>query len=359
GEDNTLPPAQLPPIADPVAVSTLWRTQVGDGYEDAFVQLMPALSEGRVLAASHAGIVKAVAAADGRTLWQVELDMPITAAVGTGSGLALVGSQDGQVVALNPSNGRELWRTRVSSEVMARPMAADGVVVVRTVDGTFTGLDAGTGARLWGYNYTVPALTLRGSAAPLVDQGVVIAGLDSGQLLVLNLLTGTPLLEKTIAPPRGRTELERMVDIDTEPRVVGPLLLAAAYQGAVAAVDLRNGSTVWSQDISSHAGLDADPQGVVVSAADDTVWSLDIRSGDPQWQQGALARRSLTAPALYRGFAAVGDFEGWLHFLDRRSGAPRARVRVDDEGINAPPITDGQALYVLGKGGELSAFRLD
>ncbi len=357
GEDNALPPTELTEIADPIPIQTLWRTQVGEGVENAFIRLSPAVDDEKVYAASHDGAVIAVDIDSGQTLWRVETGLPITAGVGLGSESVLVGSDQGQVLSLNRTDGSERWRVRVSSEVLASPSESDGVVVVRSSDGKFTGLDAANGTRMWTYSFTVPALSLRGSAAPLLGQGVAISGLDTGKLLVLSLGNGVPVWEKTISPPRGRTELERMVDIDTEPAVVGSVLFVAAYQGNITAIDLRSGNTLWTRELSTHAGLAADRNRVYVSRDDDAVVALDSRSGSPVWRQEALVGRQLSVPASNGRHLVVGDLEGWLHWLRAEDGRLLGRVRADDKSIKGRPVFIQNVVYVLGDDGSLGAYR--
>ncbi len=359
GDDNTTPPAKLVPIEQPLAIQKLWESRIGSGTEGAFLKLSPVVEQGRIYAAGHDGEVVAMDTSTGQKIWQVETDLPISAGVGLGDDLALVGTGDGQVLALNLDNGQEVWRAQVSSEILAPPQSAQGVTVVRTVDGSFTGLDARTGKRLWAYNYTVPVLTLRGAAAPLLTRNVAITGLDTGKLLVLSLQNGAPVWEKTITPPRGRTELERLVDIDTKPRLVDNNLYVAAYQGNVTAIDLRSGNTLWTRDFSSHAGLDADLAQVYVCDDEDAVWALDRRNGGALWKQAELNGRALSSPAVTDAYVVVGDFEGYLHWLSKEDGRLLGRVRADKEGIIAAPVVSGNTLYVLGKGGRLSAFRVE
>jgi len=356
GSDNAPKPAKLEPVEEAVAIEKIWGTRVGSGAKGAFIKLVPAVTEDRIYAASRNGVVKALAADSGQTLWEVDTDLPISAGVGLGAGLALVGASEGQVLALRQEDGGEAWRARVTSEVLAAPRAAADIVVVRSVDGRFTGLDANTGERLWIYSYTMPALTLRGAAPPLLTQNLAVAGLDTGKLLVLSLANGAPIWERTIAPPRGRTELDRMVDIDTEPRVSGGVLYIAAYQGNVTAISLRDGSVLWSRDYSSHAGLDVDARSVYIADASDAVWALDRRSGGSLWKQDKLQGRKLSTPVAGGDYVVIGDFEGYLHWLDKDTGRIVGRTRADKRGVMAAVYGDGR-LYVLGAGGSLSAFR--
>jgi outer membrane protein assembly factor BamB len=359
GSDNTLPPAELKSIAQPIPVRRLWEISVGSGAEKQFIRLTPTLADGRIYAASHDGTVIAVDAFSGQRLWQTATQLPITGGVGVSeTGLALVGTGKGQVLALNQTDGQEAWRAQLSSEVLASPRASSGIVVVRTMDGKFTGLDARSGERRWVYAYTVPALSLRGSAPPLLTRDLAIAGLDTGRLLVLALDKGLPVTEKIIAPPRGRTEIERLIDIDSEPRIFSDTLYLAAYRGSVAAIDMRSGNLVWNREVSSYAGLDVDERQVYVSDDSDAVIALDRRSGGALWKQPELAGRRLSAPVASGDYVVVGDFEGYLHWLSKDDGKIVGRIRAASNSIVAPPVAAGGIVFVQGQGGALSAFRV-
>jgi outer membrane protein assembly factor BamB len=261
------------------------------------------------------------------------------------------------VLALASDNGQEVWRSQASSEILATPEVADDIVVVRTIDGSFTGLDARTGVQRWLYTSRVPALSLRGTASPVLVEDLVVAGLDTGKLVVLSLENGGPVFEKMIAPPKGRTEIDRLVDIDTSPRVMEDTLYVAAYQGNITAMEIKTGRTIWSVDFSSHSGMALDREKLFVADDTDTVWALDRANGAEVWKQEQLTGRRLAAPVVSGNYVVVGDFEGYLHWLNRSDGRVVGRARVDRKGIAVAPAVRGDILYVLGKGGELSAYR--
>ena len=358
GSDQSIPPAPLKLIADTAGARQIWETRVGSGAGDQFIRLAPALADGRIYAASHDGTVVALDALGGQRRWQADTKLPITGGVGLSDNeLVLVGTDKGQVVALRQADGQEAWRATVSSEVLAPPRAARGIVVVRTGDGKFTGLDARSGERRWISAHALPALSLRGNAPPVIVQNLVVAGLETGKLLVLSLDRGLPLTEKTIAPPRGRTEIERLIDIDSEPKAFGDTLYLVAYRGSVAAIDMRSGNPVWNRPLSSYAGLDVDDRRVYVSDDTDAVQALDRRDGGTLWQQAELSGRRLTAPAATENHVVVGDFEGYLHWLDKSDGRIVGRIRAAGNGFSAPPITAGNIVFVYGNNGTLGAFR--
>ncbi len=358
GSDNSTPPAELKPIAQPVNIQQLWETRVGSGADNQFIRLIPALIDGRIYAASHDGMVVALDALSGQRLWEIATQLPISGGVGVSDdGLVLVGTRKGEVVALRQDNGQEAWRVRVSSEVLAPPRAASGIVVVRTIDGKFTGLNSRSGEQRWTYAHAMPALSLRGNAPPLLTRELAIAGLDNGKLLVLSLAKGLPLTEKTIAAPRGRTEIERLIDIDSEPKAFGDTLYLAAYRGNVAAINMRDGNLVWSRDLSSHAGLDVDDRQVYISDDADAVLALDRASGGTLWKQPELTGRRLSAPAAAADHVVVGDLEGYLHWLRKEDGQIVGRIRTTSKAIIAPPVVVGGIVFVQGQSGTLGAFR--
>jgi outer membrane protein assembly factor BamB len=264
------------------------------------------------------------------------------------------------VIALSAEDGALRWRVRVSSEVLAPPRASGGVVVVRTVDGRLAGLDGLTGGRLWAYDRSVPILTLRGTSPPVITHDAVLAGLDSGRLVAVALRDGRALWEQQITQPRGRSELERMVDIDAEPVVANETVYVVTYQGSIAALDLFSGRGRWQREMSSNTGLGVDSRHVYVSDTLGQVWAMDRASGSAVWRQARLKGRGLTAPVAVGEHVVVGDAEGYLHWLRRDDGQFAARTRLDSAGIAAAPVVaDGETVFVYGKGGTLAAVRAE
>jgi outer membrane protein assembly factor BamB len=341
-----------------IAIEELWIDDVGEGADALFLKLAPAAAEGTVYVADREGTVSAIGIESGDALWERDTDMPISGGPGLGEGLVLVGTSDGEVLALSQADGSLVWTTAVSSEVLAPPRIEDGVAVVRTGDGKVFGIDATAGTRVWVYDKQVPVLTLRGTSAPVLSEDLAIVGFDSGALVALEVKTGKPAWEIGVAQPRGRSDLERMVDIDAEPVVYDENLYVATFQGRVAALDLDDGDLVWDKTLSSYAGLGIDEDNVYVSDDRSHVFSLDRLAGSANWEQEELAGRSLTAPARAGDFVVVGDVEGYLHWLGREDGQLAARVRLDDERIMATPLIVDDVVIAYSSGGTLGAYRI-
>ena len=260
------------------------------------------------------------------------------------------------MIALKRADGSTVWRAPVSSEVLAAPAASGDVVVARSVDGRVFGLSATDGHRLWTFDRTVPTLTLRGLSAPLIEGSRVLIGMDSGRLVAVQLKDGTPVWEQPVSVPSGRTELERLADIDAPLVETLGGVLVASYGGDVALVDGADGESRWRRAIKSGTGLSPGGPNVFVSDADGIVWALDAESGAAVWKNDALQYRRLSAPVFYKGMAVVADYEGYVHFLDAGDGHFVGRTRVGRKPILAPMVATDTTLYVMNVDGKLAAL---
>ena len=358
GDDNLSPPAELVEFVPTVNVEIVWSRQVGSGTDEQYLKLTPAVAGDRVYVANRDGSVQALDALTGARIWETEVTIPITGGPGTGEDLVLVGSSEGKVLALNALDGTLLWTASVSSEVLSAPNIGQGVVVARTIDGKVFGLDAGNGKRLWVYDRTVPILTLRGTSSPAIAQGIVVTGFDSGRLVALSIDIGQPLWETHVAQPTGRSELERLVDIDADPIIVGNTVYAVSFQGRIAAIDLQTGDILWRRDMSSYAGLGFGTQHLYVADDDSQIWALNPRDSAAIWQQAALSNRAVTAPIGFKDYVIVGDNEGYVHWMSNVDGKFVARQKIDGDGIITAPVVSGDMVYIYGRGGDLAAMRV-
>jgi outer membrane protein assembly factor BamB len=358
GTNNAEPPAPLVDIADPLPLKTVWKKDVGVGHDKQFVNLVPAIYDGQLFIADRKGRVVAMDAETGKENWKVDTETMISAGPGAGSGLVLVGTSDAEVLALSADDGALLWTASVNSEVLSVPQVDIDKVIVQTADGNITALDAGSGEQVWTHDRSIPVLTLRGTSTPAVENGLVVAGFANGKLVGLSAKQGFPVWEVSVAVPKGRSEIERLVDIDGDPVIVGGVVYVTTYQGRVAVIEAQTGNLGWQRDMSSYVGLGVDFSQVYVTDDDSNVWALSRSSGASEWKQGELANRKLTAPVPFDDYVAVGDLEGYVHLLSRYDGQIVARARVDKKGILARPLVYGDLLYVYGNSGKLSAFSL-
>lgn len=358
GDDNAISREPLVDFEQSIGIKKIWSTRIGGGTDGYYLKLTPVASAGVIYAAEHDGVVQALDSSNGKQIWKHKTRKPVTGGPGLGEGMVLVGTRDGEVLALSETDGEFLWEAQVSSEILAAPRVDLGVVVVRTVDGKVFGLDSASGQRLWVYERAVPLLTLRGTSAPQLQSGLAVIGFDGGILAALEIKSGSLIWEKRIALPSGRSTLERMVDIDAEPRILDGVVHVATFQGRVAVVRLETGDVAWVRDLSSYAGLSVDFDHVYLTDEHSEIWALDRISGDSVWKQEQLKNRALTAPASYGDYLVAGDFEGYLHWLNREDGSMLGRIRLDDSQIIAAPFVADDTLFAYSSDGVLSAFRV-
>lgn len=358
-KDNLDPPAELVEFEPTAAVARAWSRNLGDGIERSGTRPRPAEAEGVVYANDLDGSVVAVDLLNGKQRWSIDADKRLSSGPGVGDGLVVVGGLDGDVIALDRDSGSAKWATSVSSEVLASPVIADGVVVVRSADGRVFGLSVADGSRVWLFDRGVPLISLRGNATPVVVAGDVYVGYDDGKLVALHLADGNLQWEQTIATPQGRTELERMGDIDGDIVATEGELFLVTYRGQAAALARDSGRVLWTRDMSSFTGVSVGTDEVYLTDMSGSVWALDRASGSSLWKQDALAHRWLTTPVIYGDYLAVGDYDGYLHILSRQDGATAARFHAGDEAIRAAPLVVGAHVVVVSTDGEIAAYALN
>jgi outer membrane protein assembly factor BamB len=356
GEDNSVPPTPLEDIEQRITIERIWIQDIGDGTDEQYLKLAPVYFQDKLFVAESDGDVKAIDARSGKTLWNHDIDSRITGGPGGADNLVMVGTSEAELISLSPDTGNEIWRARVSSEILAKAAIADNIVVARTIDGKIFGLNADDGKRLWVYDRTVPTLTLRGTSAPVIARNYVLAGFDEGRLVAIELLTGKLVWETRVALGSGRSELERMVDIDAEPVIVDDVIYVATFQGRIAALALDSGRILWTRDISSYAGLCADKSAIYITDDNSTIWSLDRFTGNSIWKQDKLSARAATGPEIIANMVVVGDLEGYLHWLNKATGEIAGRNRMSSNMIIAPPISVSDIIYSYASDGTLGAF---
>jgi outer membrane protein assembly factor BamB len=408
-------PAELVDFTPSVKVVKLWSTNAGKGEKRIGVRQHPAVADGKVYVAAASGTIYALDLQTGKALWEydakkarkqrlsqvqeqpesqvetesskglskdervaykqrlrnekqqakerkrLEKNRPLprfAGGPGVGEGLVVVGGLDGEVIALDAADGSEKWHAKVPNEVIAAPVIAQKTVFVRSNDGRVTAFDADTGHQRWFHAQELPSLTVRGNAPVVAGPGVLFVGNDDGTLSALAMQDGRVLWEQTIGAPEGRTELERMSDVDGVPVLEGTTLYATSFKNQTMALEGPSGRPLWTRDHGGAGGVGVSSGSVVVADNAGLVWALDKASGAAMWSQPALARRSLTGVAIQGDYAVVGDYKGYVHWLKLDNGEIAARERVGRKALVAQPVVADGILLVQNTKGDLTAFRL-
>ena len=356
-------PATLMQFTPGASVSQLWSADVGKGETRVGAHQRPAIADGKVFAAAVDGGVHALDLQTGHVIWTYagkdkKHAVRFSGGPGVGDGLVVAGGLDGEVVALDQATGAERWTGKVNNEVISAPAIGNGLVVVHSNDGKVTAFDEATGEKRWSWSDTPVSLTVRGSSAPLMGPGYVFIGTDSGKLVALSAADGNQAWEATVADPDGRNELERMNDVDGTPVLDGSTLYASSYKGHTIAVDGPSGQVLWMQEHGGVGGTGLGASNVVITDAKDAVWGIDRSTGAPMWQQNGFARRNVSAPAVQGNYAVVGDYQGYLQWLQLQDGKLVARMRMGSKPIVSQPVVADGVLVAQDASGRIAAFRL-
>jgi outer membrane protein assembly factor BamB len=350
-------PAKLVAFPETVKIQKVWSANVGGTKVPLRLGLALDIEGDTVYAAGERGEIAAFDLHNGRAAWQSRTKLPLGGAVGFGDGKVVVGSTDGDVVALDARSGKQLWSTNVAAEILAAPAVSPKMVLVRGVDGKLHGLATADGHELWVQQQTVPKLSLRGTASPTIAGDVAVTGFDNGRVVASSLNDGASVWETQLQLPTGKTDIDRLVDIDTRAHVMGNDVYVVGFQGKVAMMALDSGQIWWSHDTSSYRGVAVDDENVYVSTADGEVLALKRRTGVEVWRQKALAHRGLSGPAVADDAIVVADYQGYVHWLSKSTGALIGRVRAGKVRYSNPPAYADGVLVLLNDRGRIDAFR--
>lgn len=359
-KDNSEPPAPLTKIEQALRVVVDWKTNTGAGIETASYNMRPLLVQDQIFSVDTRGLVKSIDTESGKVNWSTETGMAaITGLAGTAA-VIIASSRDGDLNAYDIlQDDLELrWSTRLKGEIRALPLIAGEQVFVRTVDGQLSALSLIDGSIQWTISRRVPALSLTGNSQPVVRGDLVIAGFDDGKISAFSRADGQTVWETTVSRPTGRTEIERLVDLDGQFILRDGIIYISSYQGRLAAIQAIDGNLLWSRKFSSYQSIVADQDALYLSSDNSHIWSIDRRTGSAFWKQEALHARKITAPLLIDDKLVVADLEGYVHWLDKSDGALRGRVRPTSSRYIAQPLVWDNRIMVIDSEGILSSLYL-
>lgn len=355
-EDEALMPMELVKIDETVKIKKIWSAKLGKDSKFLLVALRPAGDGSRIYAASRDGTVTAFDPESGKQIWRTKLETELSAGPGVGEGRLAVTAKKGFGIVLDAATGAEQWRADIGAESLAIPLIKNGTVIFQTIDNRLDSLSLFDGNLRWSIVQSTPALTMRGSSSPVSVGNTAIAGFDSGRIVAANIDSGVVAWEVLLSPPTGRSDLDRLSDIDGAMAVVGQDLYATGYQGRMAAFASESGQILWNRDVSSYAGVSADWNSVYTTRDNGEIVAMTRANGSEIWRNDSLLRRELTLPVPFQSTVVVGDFEGYLHFFSAIDGEPVARERAGRDAISSDPLVISNRLYVQSDSGSISAY---
>ncbi|MFB9214712.1 outer membrane protein assembly factor BamB [Vibrio sinaloensis] len=363
-EEDTIVMAPVPQVASEFTPQSVWSASVGDGVDSYYSKLSPAYAYDKVFVASRDGDVKALDPETGKTIWQQAIESDdvsprLSGGITAAYSQLFIGSENGEVVALNEETGELNWRVEVDGEVLAAPATDSNLVIVHTNKGTLIALDQQDGSQKWAISTEVPNLTLRGNSAPVTVSGGVFWGTANGRLAAAIAERGQLIWQQPIGLPQGATEIDRLVDVDASPLVLGSTLYIIGYNGQLTAIDLRTGKPAWKRNYSSATDIASDGSRLFIVTDKDHLAAFDARSGTELWKNEQLEHRLLTAPAVVNGYIVVGDSEGFLYWIDRNSGEFVSKQEVSSSGFAVPPVVIPDGYVITTRNGDVKKLTIN
>ncbi|MFV5502775.1 MULTISPECIES: outer membrane protein assembly factor BamB [Acinetobacter] len=358
GKTNKVPevkPNPLPKLTQAKTLVPVFSTSVAATEAADPLRLRLDADNGVVFAIDPKGEVSAF---NGKQrLWQKKVSKDgLSSGVEAAEGIVVVGNQKGQLFALDQQTGEQKWTAQLTGALLAPSLIHAGRVISVSNDGTVYAHEIATGAQVWTYNLPNVQFSLRGMAAPVaLDARNVLIGSSNAYIYVLDALSGIPKLQRRVAVSDGRSDIQRLVDIDGEPVVAGQFVVTTSYQGQVTVLDLASQQVVWSEDASSIQRPEVVGNGVFVAQTDGKIKAFEITSGQLLWENDQLLNRKLSNPVMLGTDLVVGDLDGVLHLIDPRTGQITGRAKTSGEVRNLRVI-DNQ-LYVSTRKGALSIWQ--
>lgn len=363
-------------ISPSMRINTQWVRLLGEVSNRQHAQLPSVVFDNSVFLADSNGDVGWVDVNSGKIHWIARLQENLTAGPGVSEKFLAVANDNAEVVLLDKSTGQIKWRTEVASIVLSIPLIEANKVIVQTVTGKVIALNLETGAQVWMESREVPALTIRGTSSLVSVDDKIIAGFANGKVAAFDRKSGKTVWDTTLATASGRSDLERVVDVDGVFYVNNDIVFATAYQGRIAAISLDSGEIIWSRDMSSHTGVVSDGKNLFITDVEGNIWGLDAKTGATLWRQTKMAGRDVGAPAVTQQYVIVGDGSGLLHWLLKEDGKLSAQqdmnqvyeneiVLIDEEqlesrnaAITTIPVVVNEKVFVRDNAGGLSVFRV-
>lgn len=361
-------PMPLAPLTSPLDVALEWQLKTGNLLAADAQGLVLALDGTQLYYAMSDGTVTAVRTTpngpwQSQVLWQTRFSTPVLSGIVRLKDGLLIGTAKGKIVKLDAKTGQILWQKQLSSEVLTVPLVDGERFYSRTVDGKLYALSTETGEQIWVVEHPLPNLSLRGLPSATLVNNTLYVGWETGQLQALSAQSGETLWQTQVVVPKGRTDLERLVDLQAAPVLYQGRLYVLAYQGKLVALDPQTGDLYWSKKLSGYQKPLIHQNWLLVQDDMDQLHAFDLATGTKLWQSGRFKYRRLTQLKVDDvGRLLVGDGLGYLHWLDPLNGTEIARTQVSVDGSNGESVIQvyptGERVYVLDDAGYLTQYRI-
>ena len=348
------PPTELTDITNNKKLSLLWTANVGtetlweiDKKSHEIHTLDMFVYESSLFTINHDGVIKKFDITSGELVWEKDFNFKVSAGISGDSDLLYFVSSEGDLWCLDHS-GKELWKTYVGGRVLVTPLPNTEYVAVRLNFNKFVQLSNIDGTVKWSYQAPNPPLTINSQGKMSYDNGAIYSGIPGGKLVAIDAKTGLMIWEATVTQSKGITEIDRANDVTSQPIIDGPIIYSVSSKGNIVAFDRRSSAALWERPMSSFVGLNLYGFDIIIVHASSSIYSLQNEAGKTNWRNADLQYRNIGRGVIIDDSIILGDFEGYLHFVNLSDGKITNRIKLSDTQIldNIISISDNELIIM-------------
>ena len=354
-EEDLIEPVSLESIKDEYSISVEWKKSFKG--ENSLGSFKPSFYSGSMLIADPEGNVHSANAVSGKINWEINLDRELSSGVASGFGKLVVSDIDGFVIAIDSERQEILWEKNIGGEILSNAVITASHVIAKNSVGELVALDSSSGEKNWSFRSQLPALTVRGTGEPIIEDGIVFSTFDNGRLAAFQLDTGFFLWDAPISVLEGSSELENLIDADSAPILAKQLIFATNYQGNLTAFDIAQKRPVWNENASSFYSPIAVNNMIMVIQDDSSIISFSLNNLSKSWTSEEYLRRDLSNGAVYKNLLLVGDLEGYVHVINPLTGITVGRKKVTGKPIMSI-VTFRDLAYIVDQDSNIVAIKL-
>ena len=350
-----------------------WRADAGDGSDKRSALTAPPVANAdTVFVIDSRQTVRAFDATSGSRRWSRDLDSGNRRdKISTGGGLAVAGeklivsSGFGFVSALSTSDGREIWRIDMEAPMTGSPTVKDNRVFVSSNNNEIFALNLETGDILWSDQAIAESARVLGSPSAAAVEDIVIAPFSSGEVIAYLAANGRRLWTEALASPGRFTPISSINDIASRPVIGGGVVFAASQSGVLVSIDGRTGTRVWVQPIGSTQAPAVVGDYLFVMGVNGRLACISAASGQVFWvsdlpryekEEKKKGRISYSGPIIASNRVVVASSEGDLLGYSPQTGEQVSRLKIGQP-IFIEPIAVQDKLIILTDEGRLVAVR--
>lgn len=366
---NRTPHASLSGSLTPV-----WAADIGQGNSRRNRITADPVSDGaRVFTMDASAGVVASDLSSGGAVWAADLQPGFDRGGSvSGGGLALSGGTlfastgFGELVALDAATGAVQWRQRLDAGIGA-PTIAGGTVYIVSRNNQAWALEAANGRLIWQVPATTDNPVLTGGAAPAVTDRIVVFPFGSGELSGTLRRSGAALWATSVAGGRSGVAYANINDVTSDPVIANGRIYAGNQSGRVVAINAGTGTRLWTAQEGSYSPVLATGGDLFFVSDRNELIRLDADTGARVWgtelplyvNDRERRRRAVFThygPILAGGRLLVASGDGNIRLFSPESGELVGAVEMRN-GAAAHPIVVNDTLLVVTEGGRLEAFR--